>query len=264
MKNEMYKDLLDGLRNQKFLILTIGFIFMSIMTPLMMRYILPELLYKEMMNLTEEEIRNLIDFSQHGVLASFSNDLHEFGLLFIAFTLGSLIPVEIKNHHLIFFKTSQKKYQTMVFSKWIVYSCFILLINFISFLIDYLYSGLLFSFEVHLSTILWSSLLYNLYWLMVVSFVIWIGTMTKNAVGTGLIVFLGTLILGSILNLLRIKQFTPYELIDVAQTFTSINAMNLIIPVCVTIFMTIIMLYHTIKMMENIEISKYRGIDHVT
>jgi ABC-2 type transport system permease protein len=264
MKNEMYKDFLDGLRNQKFLILSIGFMFMSIMTPLMMRYILPELLYKEMMNLTDEEILNLINFSQMGVLTSFSNDLYEFGILFLAFALGSLIPVEIKSHHLIFFKTSQKKYQAMIFSKWIVYTCFILLINCISFLIDYLYAGLLFSFSTNLSTILWSSLLYGLFWSMIVSLILWVGTITKNALGTGLIVFLGTLIIGSILNLTAIKHYTPFELINIAQKFLSINTTTLIIPASVTIIVTLIMIYHTIHMMNKIEISSYRGNDHVT
>ncbi|MDX9691051.1 MAG: hypothetical protein RBT45_01260 [Acholeplasmataceae bacterium] len=264
MKNEMYKDVLDGFRNQKFLILAIGFIFMSIMTPLMMRYVLPELLYKQMMNLTEEEILNLMDFSQIGVLKSFSNDLYEFGMLFLAFTLGSLIPTEIKNHHLIFFKTSQKKYRTMVFSKWLIYSCFMMFINCISFLIDYLYAGLLFSFSANLSTILWSSLLYGLYWSMIISLILWVGTITKNTIGTGLIVFLGTLILGSILSLTTIKHYTPFELIHTAQKYLTINIHTLVIPVSVTVIVTVIMLYHTIWIMSKIEISRYRGHSHVT
>ena len=70
MIRDINKEIKYALRNSRFLILIIGFIFFAILTPVMTRLVLPEVLKSQFPGMSEQELKGMLDMTQLGCIRS--------------------------------------------------------------------------------------------------------------------------------------------------------------------------------------------------
>ena len=81
------KDILEGIRNYRFLIILAVFAFFAILNPVMSKYVLPELLKSQFQGISQEMMSAMVDMSQTGSIRSYLGDIYEMGMLIIIFVL---------------------------------------------------------------------------------------------------------------------------------------------------------------------------------
>ncbi|MFA5470681.1 MAG: hypothetical protein WC219_01355 [Acholeplasmataceae bacterium] len=254
MKQIFYKEILYGIRNQKFFILMIVFVLLAIMTPLMMKYILPELLFKNMMGLTELEIEDILDLTQKGVFASFLSDFLEIGTLVVCILLAPLIPSEYRQKTVLFTRLYDIKTKHQVLIKWVLYGLYVFLMGTISIFICYTYTGVMFEFEISFNYLLRLIIFYGFFMSFVVSLLILIGSYMKKSVSTMIMTYALVMILFGIGNLLKIDMYMPTGLMNLMAVTNELDVMDYFIPAISSILVTILALVLAIKKIEHIDL----------
>ena len=101
MKRELIKELRYALRSGRFLILAVGFAFFSMLTPVMMKLVLPGVMKSQMPGMTDEAMTQMFKMTQLGCIQSYMGDVFEIGTMLVAFTLCGLMAQEIKDNTLV-------------------------------------------------------------------------------------------------------------------------------------------------------------------
>lgn len=261
MRKALKKEWLYGIRNHRFLIVGIGLVLLGALTPLMMAYLLPELLGQQMMNLTPEEISEIFDVSQRGIVGTFLADLTEIGLLLICLVYSPLIPSEINEKTIPFTRVLGVSITRMVISKWVIFSLITMIIGASAIHIDYLYAGLIDHFDIPYTIILQSTFAWCLWITWIIALLIWVGTWMKRHVATAMIVFFGTILLYGLLNLFDLSQYTPWGLISIIRHFDTIT-WDVWMLSSITSGLTIgLMLVDSVKRLHHLEwIRSIRGV----
>ncbi|NLV48571.1 MAG: hypothetical protein GXY22_07935 [Clostridiaceae bacterium] len=218
MKKDIRKEFLFSIRNSRFLIIAAAFMFLGLLTPLMLKVILPMVFSSQFPGMDEEMIAQMIDMSQFGSLQGFFGDLYEMGTVIVAFSLCGLVAQELKDNTLVIPLCSGKRFSDIVLSKMIVFSLVMTISTIASASVSYLYSGLLFDFEVKYASILQSSLLHSLYLIFILACLILVGSLTSKPIATGLTTLIISYGIHGIGSLLAINKWLPSGLIIQAQT----------------------------------------------
>jgi hypothetical protein len=235
MKRDIRKEIIFGLRSSRFLILLTGLLFFAVSTPVMVKVLLPEILKSQFPGMSEQALADMLDMTQLGCIRSYMGDVFEIGSIIVAFTLCGLIAQEIKDNTLVLPLCSGKRFAGIVGAKFIVFGVMLVLAPTFAIIVDYLYSGLLFSFEIGIMPIIRSGLLQGGYMLFLLASLIMWGSLTKKPIATGFLTLLtvfGTHFIGSTL---KIQEFLPSGLLEEAQMLAVIPASTLIQTVCITV-----------------------------
>lgn len=252
MKYIVDKEIKYGIRNYKFLILAIIFVLFAVMTPLMMKYILPELLFKDIMGLTE--IEQMLDLTQKGVFSTFLNDFLEIGTLVVCIMLASLIPTEYQHRTVLFLRLYDIKTSNQVIVKWFLYSLYIFLIGTISIMLCYIYTGLLFEFDISLNHVLRLSVWYGIFMFFIISLLIVIGAYVKKRVPTMMITYVIVMFSFGLGQLLNIHQFLPTGLMNVMTKMDQIVWMDYLVPVISSFAIIFLSLYLAIHKLNHMDL----------
>ena len=246
------KEIKESIRNHKYLILAVGFIFWALLDPLMLK-LLP-LLIK---NYVPADVSVLFStFTRDTAFQTFLNDLFQIGSLFIIFTLMGIISNEVYSKNLVFPYSRGLKPAGMVIAKYIHYLITISLFILIAFLTNYLYIIRLFSGGLlSISIVFKSSLLYMLYYAVLLSFLLYLSSLFKRSIIPGII----TLVLAyslSILNQFKtIRSYFPNYLFLKAADIKNIFDSSLIPTVIISFCVIILLVYLSILRMKKIDIA---------
>lgn len=260
MKTSLIKEWLYGLRKHSFLILGISFVSLSILTPIMMYIILPEILYQEMLNLPLEEIEKVLDLSQQGVYHNFLNDFTEIGLLIICLVLAKLIPQEIKEHTWHFPKLSGIEVKHVILSKWMISTLAIMIFTVIAFILCYLYTGLLSTFDLKIYIIFRGALFFSLFASFVVALILWIGTLTKNTMATLIITYVALMLSNTIFSYFEMDSYLPIGLMRLFQTTASLKPLDYLYAVLSATVMTALLLIHSIYRIKHLDLITHKEV----
>ncbi|MCX6383899.1 MAG: ABC transporter permease, partial [Actinobacteria bacterium] len=127
------KEIKESIRNHKYLILAVGFIFWALLDPLMLK-LLPLILKTSL----PVDLTSLIsNITRDTAFQTFLNDLFEIGTLFVVFSLMGILSNEISNKNLVFPYSRGLKPAGMVIAKYIHYLITISLFILIAFLTNY-------------------------------------------------------------------------------------------------------------------------------
>src|SRR5450830_1412958 len=124
------KEIKESIRNHKYLILAVGFIFWALLDPLMLK-LLP-LLLKNYMPVDVSVLFST--FTRDTAFQTFLKDIFQIGSLFIIFTLMGIISNEVYSKNLVFPYSRGLKPAGMVIAKYIHYLITISLFILIAFL----------------------------------------------------------------------------------------------------------------------------------
>lgn len=247
------KELHFGIRSSKILILTVGFLFFAILTPVMTKVILPEILKSQFPGMSQDALGEMMDMTQRGCIRSYMGDVFEIGTIIVVFTLCGLMAQEIKDNTLVLPLCSGKRFGSITAAKMIVFGSVLLLAPTIALLIDYMYSGLLFSFEVGIVPIIRGGLLQGTFMVFVLTGLIMFGTWIKRPIPTGFITLVfvyGLHFLGGIFN---IHPYLPSGLLAEAQQLAVIPVSSLGQTLLLSIGIILLMTCVTIVRLKSME-----------
>jgi len=246
------KEIKESIRNHKYLILAVGFIFWALLDPLMLK-LLPVLLK----NYMPVDVSVLFStFTRDTAFQTFLKDQFQIGSLFIIFTLMGIVSNEVSSKSLVFPYSRGLKPAGMVIAKYIHYLITISIFILIAFLTNYLYIVRLFGPGLlSISDVFESSLIYMLYFAVLLSFLLYLSSLFKRSIIPGII----TLVLAyslSILNQFKtIRSYFPNYLLLKAADIKNIFDSSLISTVIISFCIIILLVCLSILRMKKIDIA---------
>jgi len=227
MMREIYKEIKFGVRNSRFLVLIIGFMFFAVLNPVMTKVVLPQVLASQFPGMTEQALSSMFDMSQLGSIRSYMGDVFEIGSIIVAFTLCGLIAQEIKDNTLVLPLCSGKRLNHIVGAKMLVFGTALVLITTLALIVDYVYAGLLFSFDIGFMPILRAGLLQGLYMVFLLACVMVWGAILKSPIAAGLSALASVYGLQFVSSLLNIQGYLPPALLAEAQALSAVASPSL-------------------------------------
>ena len=246
------KEILESVRGNKYLILFIGTIFWALLNPMMLK--LMPLLLK---NYLPAEVINLFStFTRDTAFQNFLSDLFQIGALFIVFTLMGLLSNEVYLKKLVFPYSRGANPAGVVLAKYIHYTVTISLFILIAFLTNYFYINRLFTGGIlSIEIALKSSLLYILYYSVLLSMLLYLSSLFKR----GLIAGISVLVLGYSLSIFNqfeaIRAYLPNYLLFKANEIGHIFDNSLIPTVIVSFSLIILLVFFSILRMKKIDVA---------
>jgi len=246
------KEILEAKRTNKYLILFIGIVFWALLDPLMLK-LLPLL----MKNYLPPDIAVMFStFTRDTAFQTFLNDLFQIGTLFIAFTLMGLLSNEVSLKKLVFPYSRGANPAGIVLAKYIHYVVTISFFILIAFLTNYFYVNSLFIGGIlSIEIVLKSSLLYMLYYSVLLSILLFFSSLFKR----GLIAGITVLVLGYTLSIFNqfkvVRAYLPNYLLFKAADIGHIFDNSLIPTVTVLFSLIILLIFFSILRMKKIDVA---------
>lgn len=234
MIREILKEIKYGLRNSRFLILAASFLFFAVLTPVMMKVILPEVLKGQFPHMSEQELSGMISMTQLDAIRSYMGDVFEVGSVIVAFTLCGLLAQEIKDNTLVMPLCSGKRFGVIFGAKMLVFGAALTLALSISLLVNFAYSGLLFSFDIGIMPIIRSGLLQGIFMVFLLSGLMMWGALIKKPIAAGFMTLATVYGLHITANAFNFQEYVPSGLLTEALKLSETPADSLI----KTLFMT--------------------------
>jgi ABC-2 type transport system permease protein len=256
IKTIMKKETFDGLRNYRFLILFAAIIFFAIFDPLMNKLVLPELLRSQFPNMPAEVMQEMLVTTQAANIRGYMNNVFQISSLVMAFALSGLIAQEISEKTLIFPVCTGKRYSEILLAKILVYGSFLLLAATVSALINYLYAGALFGFDLTAWPAIRAGMLQGFYMVYLVALLMFMGSLVRKAIPAGLLTLIpayGTRVLG---NLFDINRYLPSGLLVEAEMLAVIPSYSLVGSLVSTLALVILLLGFTHIRLTNLELTR--------
>lgn len=251
------KDLLDGTRNYKFIVIFAVFLFFAMFDPIMTKYILPEIIKSQFTGITHEMIDEMIDMSQRGAIRTYMSDIYEIGILVIAFLLSGITAREIQDKTLVLPVCTGKRHGTILISKLIVYGSVTFIAAFVSMIINYYYSTILFDADLKsILPIIRSGLLQGLFFVFIIILVIFIGVLTRKTILTGFITLGLVYLAGFVGTTFAIEKYLPYGLFFEAQQLAAISTNDIYQTIVISIGMIIVLFLLSVIRLKSIDLTK--------
>lgn len=216
MIQDIRKEIRFGFRSYRFLILLVAFLFFALMDPIMTKFIVPEIM-KSQMGLTPEMMAQLVDTSQAGVMRAYMGDVFELISIVVVFSLCGLMAQEIKENTLVLPLCAGKRFGSIAGAKLIVFGAALLLAPVLAVLANYVYTGVLFAFEVPFGPALLAGLLIGMYMVFLLALIVMWGAVFKKPLAAGFASFASTLALHFIGSAFGIQTYIPSGLFAEAQ-----------------------------------------------
>ena len=250
------KETLDGMRNYRFLIIFAAVIFFAIFDPIMNKLVLPEVLKSQFPNMPAEVMQEMLVTTQVANIRGYMNNVYQISSLVIAFALSGIVAQEISEKTLIFPVCMGKRYGEILLAKILVYGSFLFLATTVSALINYVYAGALFGFDLPSWPAIRAGMLQGFYMIYLVALLMFMGSLVRKAIPAGLLTLVpayGTRILG---NLLDIDQYLPSGLLVEAEMLAVIPSSSLVGSLVSTLALVVLLLGFTIVRLTNLELTR--------
>jgi hypothetical protein len=256
MRTEIIKELRYALRSGRALILFASFLFFALLTPVMLKVVLPMVLSGQLAGeALQEGVIGLTDMTQLDCIRNYMDDVLQIGTIIIAFTLCGLTASEIRDDTWVLPLCAGKRFGRMVGAKLLVFGVLMLLIPIITLLVDYGYSGFLFGFEIGIIAILYGGLLQGIYVLFLLSCLIMWGVILKRPIPARFLTLVTAFGIHFISSLLRFGKWTPSGLLVEAQKLMPSVTSSLLIPIAVTVLLIVFMTVLTLSRLRQLELN---------
>jgi hypothetical protein len=253
MRTEMIKELRYALRSGRILILFASFLFFALLTPIMLKIVLPMVLSGWLAGDVPQAVGSLTGMTQLDCIRNYMDDVLQIGTIIIAFTLCGLTASEIQDNTWVLPLCAGKRFGRMISAKLLVFGALLIMIPILALLADYGYSGLLFGFEIGFLPILYSGLLQGVYVLFLLSCLMMWGVLMKRPIPVGFMTLATAFGIHFLSSLLRFGEWTPSGLLAHAGRLTPTLDLALFIPLVMTALLIILMLAITFSRLKRME-----------
>lgn len=253
MRTEIIKELRYAIRSGRVLILFASFLFFALLTPVMLKVVLPMVLSSQLAGEAPQAIGGLTDMTQLDCIRNYMDDVLQIGTIIIAFTLCGLTASEIRANTWVLPLCSGKRFGRMIGAKLLVFGALLVMIPILALLADYGYSGLLFGFEIGVLPILYGGLLQGIYVLFLISCLMMWGVLLKKPLPAGFLTLATAFGIHFISSLLRFGEWTPSGLLAHANELTPAVGSSLFIPLGMTMLLVVSMTVITLARLKRVE-----------
>lgn len=242
------KELMEGIRTQKFLVLAIGILFFSIADPVLLKF-MPEILKSQAQGI---DFSSFINLTQTGALVNYTKSLYQIGTFIIAFSLMGIIGAEISNKTLTIPMSMGCRVRGILIGKLLVYGGYLVVLTLTGLTIAYIYSGQIFSPDpISYLSIIKAGLLYAIFYIFIVSILMLMNSLVEKPYIAGIVALLisyGMPLLGNINGL---GKYIPNALITEANRFNMEFTSELLITLICTLVIII-----TINIITGLRLKK--------
>lgn len=252
LKAYIKKEIIEGVRTYKFLILAVGILFFAVLDPVTMK-MLPLILKGQFGSL---DFGSLIDISQRGVMASNLKNLFQLSTLVICISLMGIIANE-KNEKTLTMPVSMGcNTSGVIIGKWIVYSLYINIMVVVGMLFTYFYAGMLFEFDfANVFLVIKSALLYGLFYTYVLSMLIMLSSIFKSSFVAGITTLISAYGMSGLgFFFPKITKFLPTTLLEEAKSFSEYTSNDFYVTLSFTIVYVLVFLFISIKKLASDEL----------
>ena len=253
MKTEIMKELRYALRSGRILILFASFLFFALLTPVMLKIVLPMVLSGQFSGDVPQAIGGLTDMTQHERIRNYMEDVQQIGTIINAIKLCGLSASEDRDNTWVLPLCSGKRFEQMIGAKLLVFGSLLILVPIIALFADYGYSGILYGFEIDLLPILFSGLLQGIYVLFLLSCLMMWGVLLKRPIPAGFMTLAVAFGIHFVSSLLRFEEWTPSGLLAHADRLTPTLDSALLIPLVMTVILIVLMLALTLSRLKCME-----------
>ena len=252
MIKELKKEWMFASRSGRLFILLMSFLFLAVLTPVMLKLVIPEIFAWQFPNLSKEDIDLMVNASQLTAIQGFMSDLFELGMIILVFTLSGMMAQEIRDNTLVFPIISGSRFAHILTSKFIIYSILLSVLVYTSILITYAYSGLLFDFDVRLMDVVYAAGLLSVYFSFIVANLLFWGVILKRTLPAGFVTLVVAYLIQALGGLLQWHTYLPSGMIHYSSNL-SFEVTPLVTSLLSTGVIIIVMLgisYYSMKKME--------------
>lgn len=246
-KSYFKKEIMESLRQYRYISLGLGIIIFAIVDPLMLK-LLPSILKNQIPG----DLSSLFNITPAYAVVNYIKDLVTIGNLFVIFTLGGILSEEIHGQKLVFPYSRGSRPAGIVIAKVIHYALAISFFTFIGFLTVYYYIGILFTGDMPtLAGVMKSATLISLYYVYNITLVVLLSSLVKKGIAAGFIVLILNFVDIGAVKLKGIGKFMPYKLVEKANLMTLQGAG---ITIWVVTAVSIVFVIMTIYRMNRVEV----------
>ncbi len=257
IRTSIKKEVLEGLRNYRFLIITVSILFFAIFDPLMSKLVLPELLKSQFPNMPLDVMRQMLITSQAGNIRGYMGNVYQLSTLIITFSLSGLLAQELSEKTLILPISTGKRYEDVLAGKMIVYGIFLLLITTVSALVNYYYTGVLFGFQLPSALpALRAGLLMGVHMLYLLSLLLIFGSLLRKPIAAGMVTLLVVFSTRGIGSLFNIQRYLPSGLLVEAEMLAASPSVFLWGTLATTLALVIVLVCLTVIRLSNLELTR--------
>jgi hypothetical protein len=217
----------------------------------MLKVVLPQILQSQ--GASPQDLSGIMGMTQTACIQIYMNDVFEIGTIIIAFTLCGLLAQEIRDNTLVLPLCSGKCFGSIVGAKLLVFGLALLMIPLLALTVDYLYAGMLFSFEVELLSILRAGILQGIYMVFLLACIILWGAVLKKPVSAGFLTLATAFGLHFAGGLLGIHAWLPSGLLVQAQRLNEAPEPSLVVTLVVTVALSLSMFALSLMRLKSIE-----------
>ncbi|MCR3957075.1 MAG: hypothetical protein NUK57_12345 [Gudongella sp.] len=252
MRTSMAKEWAYATRSGRLVVLLGSFLFLAISTPLMYKYILPMILETQLGQVSSEEIAAMMNMGQRESMESYIGDVFEIGSIVVSFSLCGLLAQEISENNLVIPLCSGKRYGEIIGAKILVFGFILGFVQIISTFATYVYSGVLFSFEIDAGPVIISGILQGIYMIFILSCILMWGAIIKRPIPSGfatLATVYGMHFLGSIFNM---EKYIPSGLLIEASKMSSGQTLEVTSTILPTIVLIVAITLSAVARMKGL------------
>ncbi|HHV75068.1 ABC transporter permease [Thermoanaerobacterium butyriciformans] len=241
------KEIIESIRQYKYLILAIGIILFAMLDPIMLK-VLPLMLK----NKIPGDISALIKIDFSTAIQNYIKDLSQVSFLIVILTLMGILSDEISSHKLLFPYTKGLNPAAMVASKILHYSIVLIIFIFLGFSINYYYADTLFKDNtIPFSKIMFSATLISLFYIYTVILLTFLSSLFKKSIVAAVALLIINFAASALMSIEKLSVYIPNKLIALASTF---NTSDIIKPLISTLMLSIVFYIISIIRMNKIEI----------
>lgn len=251
MIQDVRKEIRFGIRSGKLLVLVAGFLFFALLTPVMLKFILPQILQSQ--GASAKDLAGIMGMTQTACIQIYMNDVFEIGTIIVAFTLCGLLAQEIRSNTLVLPLCSGRRFTRIVGTKLLVFGVALAIIPVLALIANYVYAGMLFSFEVNLFSVLRAGILQGLYMVFLLVCLIMWGAFLKKPIPAGFLTLATAYGLHVAGGLLNVHAWLPSGLLVQAQRLAEPPEPSLAKTLLITVIIGGIMVVFTLMRLKKLE-----------
>lgn len=231
------KELIEGIRTKKFLILAVGILFFSLSDPVVLK-LLPEILKGQMQGV---DFSAIIELSQKAAMENYTKDLFQISTLIIVLSVMGIMCNELRDKTLTVPVSMGCSIKGVIGGKMLVYGLYLMFLNVAGMLIAYLYSGIIFGFN-HGSFLVAviSGFIYGVFFIFVLSLLFLFSAFLKKSFAAAI----ATLALIYFMSFLKFNQriwgILPGKLLEEANQLSFSFSQEMIVPLIFTVFLIVL------------------------
>lgn len=244
------KEVLESIRQSRYIIFLAGFGIWSILNPLTLKF-LPNLIGDQL----PQELLDLMIPDRIGAIQNFISDIFSLVILFVIFPLMGILADEVGRQRLMLPSSKGMEVPGMVLAKSLHYNLVICIMVLMGFSINFYYTGILFGDGgVTFAHMLGSAIMVMLYFVFVISLLLFVSSLVRKGIIAGLIVLVSSYFMPVLLNIGSIKEYLPYYLVQRAGDISNVFDGTTLPAIVVTLLLIVSLNALSIWRMKQVEV----------